>query len=146
MMPPNLPGVRYIPAQWTTFTHEIQISYYDGPRAYIKHGANGQNYLAIWNDTYDDIQRWLHLPLKPEELKEVLTGNMPIRKAFKDAEFFYVSDEDSDGTFTRTSITWFKEDIPGFNMKVEGLPNENVTMNFPADVVKDWVDQLPRPA
>ena len=117
-MPPELPGVRYCPANWTTFIHKIEIDYYDGPQAFLKRDDKGQHYLALWNDTYRDIQRWLHIPLDPTELRDVLTGGTPIRTTIENAEFFYVSDEDKDGSFTKTTMTWCKESIPGFNMQV----------------------------
>ena len=144
-MLPALPGVRYCPANWTTFIHKIEIDYYDGPRAFLKRDDKGQNYLALWNDTCNDIQRWLHLPLNPTELREVLTGSTPIRAAIENAEFFYVSDEDKDSNFTQTTITWYKDTIPGFNMQVEGLPTRDATMNFPAYTVDQWLEQMANP-
>ena len=141
-MPQPLPGVKYIPADWTTFSHDIEVSTDDGPHARLKRDAKGQHYLALEVTGHGDTQRWAHLPLEPDKLREVLTGAVPARTEFEKAEIIYVSDQDIDGNFTHTSLTYLNDPIPGFIMEIEGLPEENAVMDIPESTVDRWIEQM----
>ena len=145
MTMPPLPGARYHPAQFTDFTHEIEIDWYDGPRAYVKADNKGQHYLATWPDSDDNHWRWIHIPLTPQEMSSVLTGATPLRTAIEEAKLFYVSDEASDGTFTRTNISSLTNPIPAFSNGLYGLPQHDATMNYPTETVQDLLAQLATP-
>ena len=142
-MPHMLPGITYQPANWTTFAHDIEIDPDHGQKGRLKSDVTGQHYLAF-EVTRDqaDTRRLVHLPLEPETLRDILTGALPVGTAFREAEFFYVSDQNNDGSLIRTSMTWLSEPLPGFIMEVEGLPKENAVMDVPETTVDRWMEQI----
>ena len=118
---PVPPGVVMQRPNWTTFTREYTIDYYDGPRAILKEDRNGQTYLALWREDADQLSRWLHIPLSPEALRATLTGVLTLHSAIHQADFIFFADEEPDGAFRKTVMT-VPDLIPPAHPILELLP------------------------
>ena len=80
----------------SAFSFERVLSYYDGPRLILLRSMAGQLYLAWWNNTDDNTDRWIYLPLSERRLHELLTGDITCLEGLKSPEdgYLYVVDED----------------------------------------------------
>ena len=80
----------------SAFSFERVLSYYDGPRLILLRSLAGQLYLAWWNNTDDNIDRWIYLPLSERRLHELLTGEITCLEGLKSPEdgYLFVVDED----------------------------------------------------
>ena len=78
------------------FSFERVLSYYDGPRLIILRSSAGQFFLAWWNDTDENADRWIYLPLSERRLHQLLTGEMTCLEGLKSPEdgYLFVVDED----------------------------------------------------
>ena len=135
---PTPPGVLMQRPLWTTFQKESVISCYDGPRALLKKDRNGQDYLALWQDETPFAQRWLHIPLNPQALRETLAGALPLRQAIKNADFIFFVDEDSDGNPLRTVMT-VPAYIPAHHPVREAFPRPEGAFSCPPQVADHWL-------
>ena len=139
---PHAPGVLMKRPLWTTFVKEEVIDYYDGPRAFLKRDRNGQDYLVLWTDADHWTTQWLHLPLNPDNLRQVLTGAITIRQAIKEADFIFFVDEDPDGTPIQTVMT-LPASIPAGHPMEEAMPQPGVTLSYPPQVADKWLADDP---
>ena len=80
----------------SAFSFERVLSYYDGPRLILLRSMAGQLYLAWWNNTDDNTDRWIYLPLSERRLHELLTGDITCLEGLKSPEdgYLFVVDED----------------------------------------------------
>ena len=134
---PEVPGLVMQRPLWTTFTHELVIDYYDGPRAFLKMDANGQQYLVLWNDDTPWAQRWLHIPLSPQELQRVLAGAATVLETIHSRDFVFFVDEANNGAAIRTVMTLPAALSPNQPI-AEGLPSPGITMKYKQDTLEEW--------
>ena len=134
---PQPPGTLMERPAWTTFTKEKVIEYYDGPRAILRQDRNGQDYLCLWRESTPNTTRWLHIPLSPERLSQVLTGAQTIRDAFRDSNFVYFMDEDNDLNPVRTVMT-LPSSVAWDHPIMESIPEAGVYLSLPPEVFREW--------
>ena len=135
------PGVLMQKPLWTTFTQELMVDYYDGPRALLKLDANGQQYLALWNDETPCAERWLYIPLNTRNLRDLLTGAITIQDALNNRDFVFFVDTDRQGNPIRTMMT-----VPGtisaHHPAAATLPAETATLRVKEPVLHEWEEMV----
>ena len=95
-MLPIIEGILVPNSLLGNFSFERVLSYYDGPRLVILRSSAGQSYLAWWNGTDENFDRWIYLPLSERRLHDLLTGEITCLEGLKSPEdgYLFVVDED----------------------------------------------------
>ena len=118
----------------SAFSFERVLSYYDGPRLILLRSMAGQLYLAWWNNTDDNTDRWIYLPLSERRLHELLTGDITCLEGLKSPEdgYVFVVDEDlredsNDLTMLVTPDALPEESLPYPEARFDYAPPFEVT-------------------
>ena len=85
-MLPEIQGAKLRNFPWNAFVLDLVLDYYDGPRLMLQRSKAGQLYLAWWNDTDEETDRWLYLPISEPRLHKVLSGEIPVLEALNNPE------------------------------------------------------------
>lgn len=133
---PTPPGVLMQRALWTTFVKEQPLDY-NGPFAMLKKDRNGQDYLALWQGQTPRNTRWLHIPMDPQALRQVLTGATAIREAIERADFVFFVDENSQSQPTQTVMT-VPHMVPEDHPIREAFPKKGATFSAPQELAESW--------
>ena len=145
-MLPEPRGQKLNKPHWTTFIQEKELDYYDGPRLLLKRDQRGQDYLVLWNDSDQDTQRWIYIPLAPDstrfsatpQLTETLSGRRSLLSALANANHVFIVDEDTaTGGFIRTVKTQLHTLQTGDHLS-ENLPLPEARLNIPEDSIQAW--------
>ena len=143
-MLPKPTGQQLPRPHWTTFVQEKELDYYDGPRLLLKRDTAGQDYLVLWNDSDQDTQRWIYLPLDPDgpglsatpRLSETLSGRRSLLSALCNTNYVFIVDEDTaTGAFIRTVKTQLHTLQTGDPLS-ENLPLPEARLNISARMIR----------
>ena len=140
-MLPEIKGDKLPSLPWRDFAFDEVLDYYDGPRMLLERGLDGELYLAWWNDTDSDTDRWLCLPVSLPRLHAVLSGQMPARQAMRYPEDGYLLVVDFDvhtgaiGSVVKTTA----DAIPQ-----NSLPHPDTRLNIPLppSAQAQWADTV----
>ena len=95
-MLPNIKGSNIKNPPWTSFLFERVLEYYNGPRIIVHQSQDKEIYLAWWTDADETKDRWIYIPVSRMRLKDILSGIMSPRNAFKQPENGYLLAVDRD--------------------------------------------------
>ncbi len=127
-MLPKLRGATLDNLDWSTFSIDRVLQYYDGPRLLLRESSAGQLYLAWWSDSDDEAERWIYLPLSNIRLHEILSGMIPSLDGLTSPEdgYILVVDKDSATDSIVRAVPTVASDLPE-----DTLPRPGATLNIP---------------
>ena len=130
---PDIAGQKIRNFQWET-KRETVLVYYDGPRLILQQDQSGTLYLAVWNESISDQERWLILEIGRDRLRQVLQGQIPLREALENPQNgqIIVLDEDPErgGTATITTTAQIPQDslpLPGAALSIQITEELNIS-------------------
>lgn len=65
-------------------------SYHNGPKLFSCSDTSGNIYFALWVDEETDYDLWLYVLISQKRFREIRSGGIDLRNAFKDAEDKFV--------------------------------------------------------
>lgn len=136
-MLPEIDGTRINFNQWSSFSYERTLLYYDGPRLMLQRSQAGQLYLAWWSDSDELTERWTYLPLSESRLRQVLSGELPSLQCLQNPEDGYLLSVDVDlqSYEVEQAIMTSASSLPE-----DALPRPNARLNLP---VPEDLENLP---
>ena len=130
---PKINGTRLPNPPWGESTLEIVLQYYDGPRLLLQKSQSEQLFLAWWSDTYESIERWIHLPVSKSRLHQILSGQISSLDALNYPEegHLYVTDTDMR---TEAIVQTLMTDAAALPQDAMPLPGARLNIPVPSEI------------
>ena len=110
----------------------------DAPPSILRRDPMGQDYLAIMTVSDDTSRRWIYLPIKRQNLRPLLTGEITVLTAVKKAHQFLVVDQATEtGDYIKTVMVE-RDHLRNNKALYQSLPKPDIRMNIPTETIDAW--------